>query len=258
MSDLLPEVHLTTLAKPVVYVVEDDEALRFCLTTALARAEIDIEAFSSPTKFLAAYQPQRPGCLVLDLILPEMSGLDLSQELRNRDCWRPFILVTGRATIPVTVEAMRQGAFDVLEKPFERHRLIASVKGAMHRDQFERHCREVRANVASRVGLLTGREREVMELVVDGRLTKQIAKALGISTKTVEVHRSNITRKMGVDSVPQLVKLMFGHKIDTNLGAGAATHVSGALNQGSMAPPPAGPPTLESSAGESFSIPSPQ
>jgi two-component system response regulator FixJ len=193
---------------PIVYIVDDDDGMRKSLAFILNTVGLDVETFRLPSEFLATFDAQRSGCLVLDIQLPEMSGIDLLQELRKRDYANPCIIVTGHGTVPVTVDAMRYGAIDVLEKPFHHQRLIASVREAIRCDSLARHTQREAADVRRRVAELTSREREIMANVVEGRLTKQIATALGISTKTVEVHRSNITRKMGVKSVAQLVKLM--------------------------------------------------
>jgi two-component system response regulator FixJ len=193
---------------PIVYIVDDDDGMRKSLAFILTTVGLDVETFRSPSEFLATYDSQRSGCLVLDIQLPEMSGIELLQELRKRDYVNPCIIVTGHGTVPVTVCAMRYGAIDVLEKPFHHQRLIAGVREAIRCDSLARRSQRDAVDVRRRVAELTSREREIMENVVEGRLTKQIATALGISTKTVEVHRSNITRKMGVKSVAQLVKLM--------------------------------------------------
>ncbi len=201
------------IEKPVVYLIDDNEGVRNFLSIVFVKAGMDFETFACPSAFLAAYDPQRPSCLVLDLQLPEMSGLELWKELRRRGNIHPFILISGHGTISTTVEAMRQGAFDVLEKPLDHHRLIACIHEALEREVLVYHLRRNAADVTQRVSELTSRQREILELVVEGRLTKQIAKTLGISTKTVEVHRSNITKKMGVASVAQLVKVMTVHSV---------------------------------------------
>jgi len=198
--------------KAVVYVIDDDEGIRNYLTIVLTKAGLDVEAFSTPSAFLAAYDARRSCCLVLDLNLPEMSGLNLWRDLRSRDFPHPFILITGFATTSVAVEAMREGASDVMEKPLDHKRLLAAIGEALDRDRMNSHLRNDATNVAERISGLTSRQREIMDMVVEGRLTKQIAKSLGISTKTVEVHRSNVTKRMGVASVAQLVKIVTNHK----------------------------------------------
>jgi two-component system, LuxR family, response regulator FixJ len=195
----------------VVYLIDDDDGVRKFLSIVLTKVGMDVETFSSPSEFLAAYDARRPSCLVVDQQLPEMSGLALWKEMRKRDCAHPFILVTGHGTVSMAVEAMREGAVDVLEKPLDHTQLIASVQEALDRDLLAIRSRRDAVDVAQRLSALTSREREVMGMVVDGRLTKQIAKTLGISTKTVEVHRSNVTKKMGVASVAQLVRMVTTH-----------------------------------------------
>src|SRR5690606_35184782 len=149
---------------------------------------------------------EQPGCLLVDLMLSETSGLDLLEEVRRRGGEHPFIMISGKADVTTAVESLRRGAVDCLEKPFDRQALITLVKSAMATDQENRARLIKQRDVQQRLESLTAREREVMQCVVQGMLTKQIARQLNISEKTVEVHRSHITKKMHVASVAQLVR----------------------------------------------------
>jgi two-component system response regulator TtrR len=200
----------------VVYLLDDDDGVREFLASVLTGAGIDVEMFSSPSEFLAVFDSERPSCLVFDVQLPEISGLALWKELRKKERAHACILVTGHGTIAMAVDAMRNGAFDLLEKPVDYKQLIACVRQALDHDLLARRSSRDASETAERIRGLTSRQLEIMEMVVDGQLTKQIAKALGISTKTVEVHRSNITKRMGVESVAQLVKLVTGHTVHSD------------------------------------------
>ena len=174
----------------------------------LRKAEISSQAFSSGQQFLDGWDGSNPGCLVVDFQMPEMSGLKLVQEVRRRFGMVPFLLVTGYGTVAMAVEAMKMGAITVIEKPFHRDQFIETVQKMIAFELKRREHVSRQSQVAERMQLLTVREREIAELVVAGNLTKQIAKLLGISTKTVEVHRSRITKKLGVESVAQLVRML--------------------------------------------------
>ncbi len=194
-----------------VYVVDDDEQTRHSLTFLLSQAGIKTQFFSSPKALLAEFEDQLAACLIVDLCMPEMSGLELIREIRHRGSQAPFILLTAFGTIPIAVQAMKLGAVTVIEKPLDPARyeeMLSIVREAFHRKREYQALIPNESDVLARFNSLTAREKEVMEYVVKGELSKQIAKRLGISSKTVEVHRSNITRKMGVRSVAQLVKLV--------------------------------------------------
>lgn len=197
--------------EPVVYLIDDDQMMRQSLVFVLTQAGYRVQAFASPAELLAAYDANRPGCLVLDLQMPEMTGLQLLRELKSRGDVHPFIVITGHGTIRTAVDSMHLGAVDFIEKPFHHDLFLERIAQAIARDRETRDSRRSSAALEEQLTTLTTREREIMQMVVEGQLTKNIAKKLGISTKTVEVHRSNITRKMGVDSVVQLVRLMSAH-----------------------------------------------
>lgn len=192
----------------VVYVVDDDDGMRDSMSFLLRKAEIPSQAYSSGRQFLDTWDGSNPGCLVVDFQMPEMSGLKLVQQVRSQFGMVPFLLVTGYGTVAMAVEAMKMGAITVIEKPFHHDLFIDTVRKmiALELNRIKQVSRQ--SHVSERMQLLTVREREIAELVVAGNLTKQIAKLLGISTKTVEVHRSRITKKLGVESVAQLVRML--------------------------------------------------
>jgi FixJ family two-component response regulator len=196
-----------------IIVVEDDRELRTSLVWMLRSNGYQAEGYETAEEILAAYDPERPGCLLLDLELPCKSGLELIEELQSRGFCHPFLIISGHSAVTEAVTAMHRGAVDFLEKPFEHARLLDAVREAVQRDAESRRRRAEMQSIAERVQSLTQREREVLWLVVSGKLTKQIAKQLGISTKTVEVHRSHITRKMHVESVAQLVAIMTNYSV---------------------------------------------
>jgi FixJ family two-component response regulator len=166
-----------------------------------------VQTFASSTEFLAAHDPGRPGCVILDLAMPEMNGLEVQASLRVSDCPRPIIFLSGNGCIATSVSAMRGGAVTFLTKPIERRVLFAAVDEALRIDAVERAGRAVQQEVLRRLELLTRREREVLSHVIAGRLNKQIAADLGTVVKTIKVHRARVMRKMGVRSVAHLSRL---------------------------------------------------
>lgn len=195
------------MTQPTVYLVEDDAAVRSSLIRILELEGYHVEAFSAPAELLTRYDPAKPGCLVLDLRLPEMSGIELRQRLVDQGCRHPFIIITGHGEVSDATHSMRLGAIDFIEKPLDRKVLLARVGEAVAADLQRRLESEQHELFLTRLETLTPREREVLQLVVAGRLSKQIASELKIAVKTVEVHRSNIVRKMQMDNVIQLVRL---------------------------------------------------
>jgi FixJ family two-component response regulator len=192
---------------PVVFVVDDDPAMRDSLRWLIESTGLRVETYGDARTFLEAVGPDRPGCLVLDVRMPGMSGLDLQAELARRGIGLPTIVVTGHAEVPLAVRALKAGALDFIEKPFSDQLLLDRVRQGIEIDRREREGREQRADVMRRIGLLTQREREVLDLVVAGRANKEIAVALHLSPKTVEVHRSHVMEKMQASSVAELVRL---------------------------------------------------
>jgi FixJ family two-component response regulator len=194
-------------AKPVVYVVDDDDGMRQALTALMTTVGYRAIPFARPTEFLAKYDANQSGCLVLDVRMPEMSGLEVQQQLNRAGSLLPVILVTGHGDIPMAVQAMKDGAFDFLQKPFRDQELLDRINAALKQDAENRAIVERHADLKRRAESLSPREREVMGLVVDGRANKVIAIDLGLSERTVEIHRSNVMEKMGARSVAHLVKM---------------------------------------------------
>ena len=193
--------------KPAVYVLDDDDGMRRALVALIGTIGYDAIEFSRPTEFLRDFDPARPACLLLDVRMPEMSGLDVQRELNRRGAMVPVLLITGHGDVPMAVQAMKNGAFEFLQKPFRDQELIDGINRALKKDAENRQMLERHAEVKRRVDSLTPREREVMELVVDGRANKVIAIDLGLSERTVEIHRANVMEKMQAHSVAHLVKM---------------------------------------------------
>jgi two-component system response regulator FixJ len=193
--------------KPVVYIVDDDDGMRRALTILITTVGYQPAAFAKPGEFLAKYDPGQPSCLVLDVRMPEMSGLEVQQHLNKAGSMLPVILVSGHGDIPMAVQAMKDGAFDFLQKPFRDQDLLDRINAALKQDAQNRESVDRLADLKSREESLTPREREVLALVVDGKANKVIAIDLGLSERTVEIHRANCMEKMGARSVAHLVKM---------------------------------------------------
>ena len=189
-----------------VFVVDDDPAMRESLSWLLQSAGLSVVTFESAEHFLANCDATRPGCLLLDLKLPGKSGLELQHELAGRNLTAPIIFLTGYAEVPTAVRALKTGAFDFLEKPFSDETLLECVRRAIDLDKRTRQKEEEINAVTSKLTRLSPREREVMELMIAGKPTKVIAAELGLSPKTVEVHRGRVMRKMEVRTLPHLVR----------------------------------------------------
>ena len=194
-------------AAPCVSVVDDDDLVLKSLERLLRSDGLTVRTFPSPQDYLAQ-RPAGPGCVVLDMSMPGLSGLELQKRLADSGDPCPVVFLSGRSDIPATVEAMKAGAVDFLTKPIERDKLLRSVRTALERDATERAARERRDAIAARAASLTAREREVLDLVAEGLLNKQIAAQLGTAEKTVKVHRARAMRKMGASSVAELVRLV--------------------------------------------------
>ena len=192
---------------PTVYVVDDDPDVLKAIERLLESVGLNFATFSSPHPFLDGYDGRAPGCLVLDLALPGLSGLDVQRILEERGSVLPIIFLTGRGDIAVSVQAMKHGAADFLTKPIDGAALIAAIREALARDHALRPAQVERERIAKSLALLTERERQVLEFVVAGRLNKQIAAALGTTERTIKFHRGNLMRKMGVRVVADLVKV---------------------------------------------------
>jgi len=195
------------MAKPIVYVVDDDDGMRRALTLLLSTVGYATEAYARPSEFLAHFKPEEPGCLVLDIRMPGMSGLELQEQLNRTGCMLPIIFITGHGDVPMAVQAMKAGAFEFIQKPFRDQDLLDQINHALQHDAENRQGVARRAEVLRRLESLTPRERQVMDLVVDGGANKVIAIDLGLSERTVEIHRAKVMEKMGARSVAHLVKL---------------------------------------------------
>jgi FixJ family two-component response regulator len=193
--------------QPIVFLVDDDAAIRTALRRGLAAAGFTVRAYETADAFLAAHDPALPGCVVADVAMPGMSGLELQSVLAARGHARPMIFVTARGSIPMSVQAMRAGAVTFLPKPVRLAELIAAVQEALELDGRRRAAQAERSDIESRLLALTTREREVLELIVIGKLNKQIAAELGAAEKTVKVHRGRVMSKLHVRSVAELVTL---------------------------------------------------
>jgi FixJ family two-component response regulator len=191
-----------------VYIVDDDEPMRDSLVWLLESKGLRVEAYPSAEAFLARLRDDMHGCLVLDVRMPGMSGLELFERLAARGAGLPVIFVTGHGDVPMAVSAVKKGAVDFIEKPFNDEEMLRLVRQCLESDRAQRATRRQHAAVKQRISSLTEREREVMELVVAGRMNKQIADELGIAIKTVEVHRARVMEKMAAGSVAELVQLV--------------------------------------------------
>lgn len=191
--------------EPLIYVVDDDAAVRDSLTLLLRAVGLTGQAFSSAAEFLQNYDPEQHGCLVADIRMPGMSGLDLQDELNRLGAHIPLIFITGHGDVPMAVDAMKSGALDFIEKPFRDQDLLDRVNQALSWDK-ERRTRNLETlAIRERLAALTPRETEVMERVVQGQANKVIAMDLGVSQRTVEIHRARVMEKMEVRSVAKLV-----------------------------------------------------
>lgn len=193
--------------QPAIYIVDDDDGMRRALSVLMSTVGYQAVAFDKPGEFLEKFDANQHGCLVLDVRMPQMSGLEVQQELNRRGAMLPVIMVTGHGDIPMAVQAMKDGAFDFLQKPFRDQELLDRINSALKQDAENRQMVQRHADMRRRAESLTPREREVMALVVDGRANKVIAIDLGLSERTVEIHRANVMEKMGARSVAHLVKM---------------------------------------------------
>lgn len=190
------------------YVVDDDESIRVLWQWLMQSRGIEVRTFDSAAGFIAAYRDEGPACLVLDLHLPDMNGLELQQHLRTHAVEIPIVFVTGHGDVPTAVNALKRGAVDFIQKPFDYRLAVQTVENAIARDREDRVHRARRTEIDARLSLLTEREHEVLQRVIDGSQNKLIAGDLGISVKTVEVHRAKVMEKLGAASVAELVQFM--------------------------------------------------
>ena len=197
------------MTEPTVFVVDDDSSTRELLAWLMKRHGLRSEVFADARSFLTSYKPEMPGCLVVDLNMPGMSGLDLQRSLKEQGVLLPVLFLSGRADVPKAVKAVREGAIDFIEKPFDYKRVVTLVEDCLRRDAQARAEQERKSVFCKRIAQLTQREREVLDLVVSGRMNREIAESLDISIKTVEAHRAKIMEKLEVDSVAELVRATF-------------------------------------------------
>ena len=193
--------------QPVVFVVDDDASMRKALANLIHSVGLRAETFASAPDFLAVELPDAPSCLILDVRLPGLSGLDFQARLASASIEIPIIFITGHGDIPMTVRAMKAGAVEFLTKPFRDQDLLDAVQVALERDRARHRDEDAITALREKFATLTPREQEVMACVTGGLLNKQVAAAIGITENTVKVHRGNVTRKMGAKSFAELVRM---------------------------------------------------
>jgi FixJ family two-component response regulator len=203
---------------PTVFIIDDDAGVRASIQDLVESVNLRAESFATAQGFLSSERRDGPSCLVLDVRLPDTSGLDLQQELSRRGVRIPIIFITGHADIPMTVKAMKSGAVEFLTKPFRQQDLLDVIHRALKRDREVREKRRQLAELQKRYSTLSARECEVMSLVVSGLLNKQIAAKLGASETTVKIHRGRVMQKMQAESLPHLVRMADRLKSSTHRG----------------------------------------
>jgi two-component system response regulator TtrR len=201
MNDAYPD------QAPTAYVVDDDESIRTLWRWLMESNGIAVRTFATAEEFIESYRNGGAGCLVLDIKLPDMSGLELQEYLNGRDIEIPIVFVTGHGDVPAAVSALKGGAVDFIQKPFSHREVLAIIANAFQRDAELRDRRARQSRIAGRLATLTEREREVLQRVIEGKPNKIIASELDISVKTVEFHRAKVMEKTGVDSVAELVQV---------------------------------------------------
>jgi FixJ family two-component response regulator len=194
-------------ANPVVFVVDDDPVVCASMKRLIRSVGLEVQTFNSAHEFLHAQRPDTPGCLVLDVRLPDLSGLDLQQELAKGNVDLPIVFVTGHADVPMSVRAMKAGAVEFLTKPFREQDLLEAIQHGVGQNRAARERRAAIGELEERFDSLTPREREVFPLVAGGMLNKQIADQLGASEKTIKIHRAQLMRKMRAESLADLVRM---------------------------------------------------
>lgn len=190
-----------------VYIVDDDQAIRHAMELLMRSVGLAYEIFHSGDDFLSNHTDDRAGCLVLDIRMPGLGGLELQEKLNDSGSTLPIIFITGHGDVPMAVEAMQKGAVDFIQKPFRDQELLDRISEALTTDQELRSAREEKAEVLSRIEKLTNRERQVLDLVVTGKPNKVIAYELGVSQRTVEIHRARVMEKMQAKSLADLVRM---------------------------------------------------
>jgi FixJ family two-component response regulator len=208
---------------PIVFVVDDDLSLREALSSLIRSVGLRVETFASAQDFLRYARPDVTACLVLDVRMPGLSGLDLQRELAHAERRIPIIFITGHGDIPMSVRAMKAGAIEFLPKPFRDEDLLDAIREGLERDQVAREQRGELAEIQDKYATLTSREREVIVLLVKGMLNKQVAAELGITEITIKVHRRRILQKMNAKSLPALVRMV--EKLHLTDLADKSTHI---------------------------------
>ncbi len=198
-----------TEEKPTVFVVDDDEAVRESLRFLISSVDLQVKTFASATDFLDAYQPGLQGCLVVDVRMPGMSGLELQRQLSDRSISLPVIIITGHGDVDMAVRAMKSGAFDFIQKPFNDQVLLDLIQAALEKNARAAEADAERADITDQLKQLTDREREVLNGIVEGSSNKDIAAHLNLSEKTIEFHRSKVMRKMSATSLAELTRKVF-------------------------------------------------
>lgn len=206
MTQVQADNNATTKAA-TVFVVDDDPSMRDSMRWLIESVGLKVEAYANADSFMEQFTGDVPGCLVLDVRMPGTSGMELLDSLKGRGVQLPIIMISGHGDVPMAVQALKRGAMDFLEKPFRDQELLEQIAKAIEVDQARRKKAESVAGIRTRLDKLTPREREVMELVVAGYANKQVAAKLGLSEKTIEVHRSRVMSKMRAKTLPCLVKM---------------------------------------------------
>lgn len=194
-----------TLSQPTVFIIDDDDGVRGSLKALIESMGILVESFENVRSFLDDYNPDKSGCLVLDIRLPQISGLELQDHFQRNGIQIPIIFLSGHSNVAIAVRTMKAGAFDFLEKPIDDQVLLDSIQRAIEIDRKARNERQWHSKIMERIGMLSPREEEVLRLLLQGKANKVIASEMKLSTKTVETHRAHIMRKMGVSSMAGLV-----------------------------------------------------
>ena len=200
-----------------VFIVDDDPAVRDSLALLVRSIDLEVETFASGSDFLEFHKPGTSGCLVLDVRMPGISGIELQEKLAALGSTLPIIFITGHGDVPMAVRAVQAGAIDFIEKPFNDQDLLDKIHEALNLEQAKRRAASAQRKVEDRIASLTPREKQVMDLVVEGTANKVIAHRLDLSQRTVEIHRANVMRKMKVDSLAQLVRAVLASGEDRGL-----------------------------------------